>query len=161
MSSIFHYNEVIMSAMASQITSLTIVYSTIYSGADQRKHQSSTSLAFVWGIHRWPVNSPHKRSVKQKMFPFDDVIMLFCVLHCCCCCICSNILWCTILLWYPSVLPTTKAWVSINLVYWPVTCSPCQQSSWGQHGAHLGLTGPRWAPCWPHELCYLGRQLVR
>ena len=51
----FHYNDVIMSEMASYITSLTIVYSTFYSGADQRKHQSSASLAFVWGIHRWPV----------------------------------------------------------------------------------------------------------
>ena len=39
-----------MGAMASQITSLTIVYSTVYSGADQSKHQSSASLAFVWGI---------------------------------------------------------------------------------------------------------------
>ena len=55
---ILHYNDVIMSAMASQITSLTIVYSTVYSGADQWKHQSSASLAFVRGIHR--VNSPHK-----------------------------------------------------------------------------------------------------
>ena len=52
-----------------------VVYSIIYSGADQRKHQSSTSLDFVWGIHRWPVNSPHKGPVTQKMFPFDDVIM--------------------------------------------------------------------------------------
>ena len=42
-----HYNDVIMSAMASQITCLTIVYSIVYSGADQRKHQSSVSLAFV------------------------------------------------------------------------------------------------------------------
>ena len=42
-----------MSAMASQIASLTIVNSTVYSGADQRKHQSSASLAFVQGIHRW------------------------------------------------------------------------------------------------------------
>ena len=33
---------------------------------------------------------------------------------------------------------------------------PWLQGSWGQHGAHLGPTGPRWAPCWPHELCYLG-----
>ena len=65
----------IMSAMESQITSLMIVYSTIYSGADQRKHQSSISLAFVQGIHRWPVNSPHKGPVTQKMFPFDDIIM--------------------------------------------------------------------------------------
>ena len=61
--------------MASQIASLTIVYSTVYSGADQRKHQSSASLAFVRGIHRGPVNSPHKWPVTRKMFPFDDVIM--------------------------------------------------------------------------------------
>ena len=70
-----HYNDAIMGTMASQITSLTSVYSTAYSGAYQRKHQSSASLAFVWGIHRWPVNSPHKWPVTRKMFPFDDVIM--------------------------------------------------------------------------------------
>ena len=64
-----------MGAIGSQITSLTIVYSTAYSGADQSKHQSSESLAFVWGIHRGPVNSPHKWPVTRKMFPFDDVIM--------------------------------------------------------------------------------------
>ena len=52
-----------------------VVYSTFYSGADQRKLQSSASLAFVRGIHRWPVNSPHIRPVTEKMFPFDDVIM--------------------------------------------------------------------------------------
>ena len=50
----YHYSDVIMGAMASQITSLTIVYWTVYSEADQRKHQSSASLAFVRGIHRWP-----------------------------------------------------------------------------------------------------------
>ena len=65
-----------MSAIASQITSLTIVYSAVYPGADQSKHQSSASLAFVWGIHRGPVNSPHKWPVTRKMFPFDDVIMM-------------------------------------------------------------------------------------
>ena len=54
--------------MAPQITSLTIVYSTYYSGIDQRKHQSSASLTFVRGIHRWPVNSPHKGSLKRKCF---------------------------------------------------------------------------------------------
>ena len=71
-----HDTDVIMiSAMASQITRLTIVYSTVYSGADQRKHQRSTSLAFVRGIHRWPVNSSHKRPVTRKLLPFDDVIM--------------------------------------------------------------------------------------
>ena len=73
--SIEHYSDVTMGAMASQNTSLTIVYITVYSGADQRKHQSSASLAFVRGIHRWPVNSPHKWPVTRKMFPFDDVIM--------------------------------------------------------------------------------------
>ena len=65
-----------MDAMASQITSLTIVYLTIYSDADQRKHQSSASLAFVWEIHRGPVNSPHNGPVTRNMFPFDDVIII-------------------------------------------------------------------------------------
>ena len=69
-----------MGAMASQITSLTIVYSTVYSGADQRKHQSSASLAFVKGIHRWPVNSPHKGPVTRNMFPLHNVIMIEMVL---------------------------------------------------------------------------------
>ena len=69
------YSDVIMGTIASQITSLTIVYSTVYSGVDQRKHQSSAFLAFVWGIHRGPANSPHKWPVTRKMFSFDDVIM--------------------------------------------------------------------------------------
>ena len=68
-----HYDDVIMSAIASQITSLTIVYSTVYSGADQRKHQSVTGLCV--GNSPGPVNSPHKGPVTWKMFPFDDVIM--------------------------------------------------------------------------------------
>ena len=68
-----HYSDVIMGAMASQITNLTIVYSTVYSGGD--KKQCSASLAFVQGIQRSPVNSPHKWPVTRKMFPFDDVIM--------------------------------------------------------------------------------------
>ena len=71
-----HYTDAIMGAMASQITSIYIVYSTFYSGAHQRKHQSSASLAFVRGIHRWPVNSPHKWPVTRKPFTFDDVIMM-------------------------------------------------------------------------------------
>ena len=52
-----------------------IVYSTVYSGADQRKYQGSASLAFVRGIHRGPMDSPYKGPVTRKMFPFDDVIM--------------------------------------------------------------------------------------
>ena len=70
-----HYSDVIMSAMASQITGVSIVYSTVCSGTDQRKHQSSTSLAFVKVSHWWLVNSPHKGPVMRKMFPFDDVFM--------------------------------------------------------------------------------------
>ena len=70
-----HYDDVIMTMLASQITSLTVVYSIVYSGVNQRKHQSSASLAFVWEIHRGPVNFPHKWPVTRKMFPFDDVIM--------------------------------------------------------------------------------------
>ena len=71
-----HYSDVIMGTIASQITSLTIVYSTVYSDEGQRKHQSSAPLAFVRGIHRGPVNSPCKWPVTRKMFPFDDVIVL-------------------------------------------------------------------------------------
>ena len=59
-----HYSDVIIGAIASQITSLTIVYSTVYSDADQRKHQSSGSLAF----HREPENSPYKWPVTRKYF---------------------------------------------------------------------------------------------
>ena len=72
-----HYDDVKMGAMASEITSLTIVYSTAYSGADQIKHQSSASMAFARGIHRGPVNSPHKGPATRKMFPFGDFIMHF------------------------------------------------------------------------------------
>ena len=70
-----YYSDVIMTTMASQITSLTVVHSIVYSDADKRKHQNSALLAFVRGIHRWPVNSPHKGPVTRKMLPFDDVTM--------------------------------------------------------------------------------------
>ena len=63
-----HYYDAIMSAMASQITNLTIAYSSVYSEAGQRKHQRSASLAFVRGIHWWPVNSPHKGPLTRKCF---------------------------------------------------------------------------------------------
>ena len=71
----YHYITVIMSAIASQITGVSIVCSAVCSGADQRKHQSSMSLTFVRGIHRWPVDSPHKGPVTRKTFPFDEFIM--------------------------------------------------------------------------------------
>ena len=63
-----HYTGVIMTTMASQITSLTVVYSTIYSGPDQRKHQSSASLAFVWGIHRDRWIPRTKNQLRGKCF---------------------------------------------------------------------------------------------
>ena len=69
-----HNSDVIMSVMASQITSVTIVYFTFYTGIDHSKHQSSASLAYVMGIHWWTVNSPHKWPVTRKIFPFNDAI---------------------------------------------------------------------------------------
>ena len=70
-----------MGEIASQITILPVVYLTAYSGADQRKYQGSASLAFVRGIHRWPVNSPHKGPVTRKMFAFDDIMICEIVLR--------------------------------------------------------------------------------
>ena len=68
-----HYSDVIMSMMASQITSISTVCSAICSGRDQRKHQSWASLVLV----RESMDCHHKGPVKQKMFPFDDKIMCF------------------------------------------------------------------------------------
>ena len=76
-----HYGDVIMGAIAFQITSLTIVYSTVDPDAHQRKLQSSASLFFVRGIHRGPVNSPHKWPITRKMFPFDDVFDVYLRMH--------------------------------------------------------------------------------
>ena len=68
-----HYNDVIMSTMASQITSLTIVYWTVYS-IPKSKKTSKLYVTGLRGIHRWSVNSPHKGPLTRKMFPFDDLI---------------------------------------------------------------------------------------
>ena len=86
--------DVIMSAMASQITGATIVYSTVY----QRKYQSSVSLAFVRGIHRWSVKSPHKGPVPRKVFPFDDVIMVSAIGP-------QVQMWCEIVSWWKFRMP--------------------------------------------------------
>ena len=64
-----------MSVMASVITDVSTNCSTVGSGEDQRKQQSSASLAFMRGIHQWPLSSPHKGSATWKIYPFDDVIM--------------------------------------------------------------------------------------
>ena len=65
-----YYSDVMMSAMASQITGVSIVCLTVCWGAYQRKHQSSASLAFV------RVDSPHQGPVMRKMYPFHDVIII-------------------------------------------------------------------------------------
>ena len=62
-----HFSDVIMSVMASQIIGVSIVSSIVCPGVDERRHQSSASLAFVRGIHRWPTDSPHKGLVTRKM----------------------------------------------------------------------------------------------
>ena len=65
---LIHYGDAIMIVSASEITTVSMIYSAVCLGTDQRKHQSSASLAFVRGIHRWPVNSPHKGPVMRKCF---------------------------------------------------------------------------------------------
>ena len=72
---LIYYNDIIMSVIASQIMDVSMVCSRVCSGTNQRKHQSSMSLAFVRGIHQWLVNSPHKGLIMRKMIPFDDIIM--------------------------------------------------------------------------------------
>ena len=70
-----HYGDVIMGTIASQITSLTIVYSTVYSDADKKNPSKLRVTGLCAGIQRGPVNSPHKWPVTRKIFAFDDVIM--------------------------------------------------------------------------------------
>ena len=129
----YHYYDAIMSTMASQITSLTIVYWSVYSGTDQRKHQSSASLAFVLGIHRGPVNSQHKWPGTRKMFPFDDVIMSM-----------SIRLWCMAYGNFQTVL------MPANLAHFPCDIFHDDVIKW-KHFPRCwlfvrGTTGHRWIP---------------
>ena len=71
----FPYIDVIMCTMVSHITDVSNVCPIVCSGADDRKHQSFASLAFMAGIYLWRLDSPHKGLVTWKMLPFDDVIM--------------------------------------------------------------------------------------
>ena len=114
-----HCNDVIMGAIASQITSLMIVFSNVYSDADQRKDQSSASLAFVRGIYRGPVNSPHKWPVTRKMLPFDDVIVW--TFHCGFVCqpsasrvLTSHFLKTSRNTWHPRINPDIPIWLMVN-----------------------------------------------
>ena len=76
-----HNSDVTVGTMASQITSTSPICWTFCLGSHQRKHQRSASLVFVRGIHRWPVDPPHKGPVTRKMIPFDDVIMVSLLAH--------------------------------------------------------------------------------
>ena len=87
------------------------------------------------GIQRWPVDSPHKGPVTRKMSPFDYVIMQSSAM----CILCG--IYCTV----PTLFGV------VNRIIIPDS---------KVHGAHLGPIGPRWAPCWPQELCYLGLHAV-
>ena len=140
----FHYNDVILSTMASQITSLTIVYSTVCTGADERKHQSSTSLAFVRGIHRWPVNSPLKGPVTRKMFPIDDVIMTRIVCQITASLIVSrliiNLAFITLSTFYRNYSKKKKPFVE-RYIFQKIMCSGSGNSKWAW-SANRYVQGP-------------------
>ena len=72
---VIHYTYVTMGVLASQIISISTVFSNVCSCAHQKEHQRSALLAFVREIQRWQVVSSHKAPVTRKMFPFNDVIM--------------------------------------------------------------------------------------
>ena len=127
-----HYDDVIMTMLASQITSLTVVYSIVYSSVNQRKHQSSASLAFVREIHRGPVNFPHKWPVTRKMFPFDDVIMT--TQRC-------NL---------PVVTRDASCLIQLATPMASLIAR-FMGPTWGPSGADRSQV----APCWTHELSYL------
>ena len=107
----YHYSDVIMDTMASQITSLAIFCSTVCLGTGQRKHQSSASLAFVREIHRWPVNSPHKGPVTRKIFLFDDVIICYYTRQIACV---TDLFRSPLTSWQPGT-PFIPAWISNHM----------------------------------------------
>ena len=76
-----HYTDVIITTIASQITSFTLVYLIVYSGADKKKTSKLCVTSHCAGKSPGPVNSPHKWPVTRKMFPFDDYIMQLWTTH--------------------------------------------------------------------------------
>ena len=130
---IYHYTDVTMSAMASQITSLTMIYSTVYSGAGQKEHQSSASLAFVQGIHRWPMNSPREWPVTRKIFPFDDVIMWISLIS---------------IKFVPKV-PTSNTPALVQIMAWRQPGDkPLSEPMMVSLLTHICVTRPQWFNCW-------------
>ena len=116
-----------MSAIASQITGVSIVYSTVCSGADQTKHQSSASLAFVRGIHRWPVNSPFKGPVTRKKFSFEDVIM------------CCGDLWLL-----PRIHPTPRSLSCQQTTLQPLTDTDTLNGNSTPPNTNIDTSGTHW-----------------
>ena len=112
-----------MSAVASQITGISTVCSSICSGADQRKHQSSVSLAFMRGIHWWPVDYPHRRPVTQKMFPFQDSIM--------------NLKWRRLIVAAQSIIWKENHWQLYRCIFWKNMFDMFRSELWGNSHATL------------------------
>ena len=144
----FHqqYSDIIMSVMGSQITSLTIVYSTVYSSTDQRKHQSSTSLAFVKGIHRWPMNSRHKGPVMWKMFHLMPSLwnaIEGCTLSVLCC-VCYGLIVSSVTHIIQGHFSGTGA-----IIWWLETIQNIMTSS---NGNIICITGPLWGESTSHHM---------
>ena len=124
-----------MSVMVFQITSVSVVYLSVCSGADQRKHGSSASLDFVRGIHRWPVNSPQKGQVTRKMFPFDDVIMR-------CQMTIMMLIANTLEEWFPVIVSRSAAYTILTKhkpvfrSYLPPACTDISRP-WCRYGYHI------------------------
>ena len=147
----FHYSDVIMSAMASQITSVSIVYSFVFF-RPIRKHQSSASLACVRGIHRWPVNSSHKGPVTRKMFPFDDVIIYDCGLSLF---PADGCLENTSAEWQPQTSPKIPEWVgSIRTLVLVLLSVMCPMTKWRLMIIH-GVSSMHWMTWLRKRVSYL------
>ena len=115
-----------MCAIASQITSVSIVCSTVCSGADLRIYRSFALLAFVRGIHRWPVASPHKGPVVREMFPFDNAIMGILSIWPSNLTVCSP----TFIMFTPSGMPWTRPGLSLAVGRPILDCFPQVNTSW-------------------------------
>ena len=132
-----------MTTMASQITSLTVVYSIVYSDADQSKHHSSASLDFVWGIHRDRWIPSTKGQLRGKMFPFDDVIMwpgMSCEIA---------------LAWMPQILTDDKSTLVLVMALCRQATSHYLSQYWLRSMSPYGITRPIWVEYIHIRLCSL------
>ena len=139
---LFHnYSDVMMSAMVSPIIGVSIVFWTVCSGADQRKHKKIRVTCLCEGISPVTGEFPTQRSCNAENVSFDDVIMII-PRH-----------WNFVACWdfhgrqqHPNFI------YQLSLLWLPTQIERFMGQTW----ANLGPVGPRWAPCWPHESCYQG-----